>query len=497
MLLADTPTSSGIDRSPDPTGHAATLVSSRQLGSARAVWAVALTGLPKIFSRFCLEPAKCGLGDIATAIDGNGGPGPSIYAKRGLLYLWFRGSTRPILVIDRAGRVVRTVAAPGGVNSLAVDTDGNIYVTPPVDWFVERIDKRGHTKLIAGRQGTISELRGHCSLACGSGAGIPALKALFVGINGIDVDSRGRVLIADGGHLRVRRLDRDGIVRTVAGNGRTYGSYVKPPCLPPCHLQSGQPALKILLEAPGVVKAAQDGSFWFTEGSPSNNNLRVLWRVDLGGIAHLVDPGFFLSHAMSPITGHAVAISIDRHTRRPRLVDISLKGRRRLLLDSPGKNCASTLVALTCGDGFASPRASMNGVANYSLSAVAIDEAGGVYVASQGEEVRYLPPANDPQARLGFAITSNPIETPATKPIAIAYRASEPVTISARIEPINAGDPQPITIVAKTASSGTVTWDQTLAGTQATAGAYLLELRATDSKKRTSSRIIPITITSG
>ena len=108
--------------------------------AARRVWPVALMGLAKFQSRFSRIPGSFGVVDPATAIEADGGAAPSVYAKNGLLYLWYRASTPPILVIDRSGIVVRSVVARHGVNSLAVDNAGNLYVTPPVDWLVERID---------------------------------------------------------------------------------------------------------------------------------------------------------------------------------------------------------------------------------------------------------------------------------------------------------------------------------------------------------------------
>ena len=83
--------------------------------SIRRVWPVALTGLVNTRSRFCRLGAVCGVGDLATAIDANGGGSPSVYYRDGLLYVWFVGGPeRAILVVDRAGRVVRTVRGRTG-----------------------------------------------------------------------------------------------------------------------------------------------------------------------------------------------------------------------------------------------------------------------------------------------------------------------------------------------------------------------------------------------
>ena len=58
------------------------------------------------------------------------------------------------------------------------------------------------------------------------GDGGPAAKAMLKEPYGVAVDPMGNVYIADTGNLRVRKVDRDGVITTVAGNGFPLASSV-------------------------------------------------------------------------------------------------------------------------------------------------------------------------------------------------------------------------------------------------------------------------------
>ena len=132
---------------------------------------------------------------------------------------------------------------------------------------------------------------------------------------------------------------------------------------------------------------------------------------------------------------------------------------------------------------------------NYSLSSIAVDEQGGVFFASQGEEIRYLAPGNAPSARLGFAITSSPSMTPPGTPVTGAFQSSEPVTITARLQSPGAAPPRDVAITQSGMTHGRFSWNGTLNGASAPTGRYVLELHARDRRGRTGSRILPIVIT--
>ena len=90
--------------------------------------------------------------------------------------------------------------------SLALDPDGSLIFA--ISGRVCRIDKQGRLRTIAGD--------GHEGF---SGDGGPATKAR-IETDGLAVDGRGNLFIAEFGNNRVRRVDaKSGVITTIAGNG--------------------------------------------------------------------------------------------------------------------------------------------------------------------------------------------------------------------------------------------------------------------------------------
>ena len=95
---------------------------------------------------------------------------------------------------------------------MAVDTEGNLYVTESSDRYhddpcwVRKIDRNGVIRSFAG-----SLERGY------AGDGGPITDALFDQPNGVAFDSEGNTYVADGRNNRIRMIDPAGIITTVAG----------------------------------------------------------------------------------------------------------------------------------------------------------------------------------------------------------------------------------------------------------------------------------------
>ncbi len=98
------------------------------------------------------------------------------------------------------------LANPGGIS---LDLDGNIFFA---DTKSQRI------RVIDVATGTIRSVAGNGARAYGGDNG-PASEAYFGNPGDVTVDYQGRVVIADTLNRRVRRLDSDGAVRTIAGIG--------------------------------------------------------------------------------------------------------------------------------------------------------------------------------------------------------------------------------------------------------------------------------------
>src|SRR5688572_21832709 len=94
------------------------------------------------------------------------------------------------------------------VEGLAVDAAGNLYIADNLDHRVRKVDTAGYIGTVAGN--------GSAGLGLESGA---SAGSLLNSPYGIAVDPLGNLYIADFGNARVRRVSRDGMVRTIAGGG--------------------------------------------------------------------------------------------------------------------------------------------------------------------------------------------------------------------------------------------------------------------------------------
>ncbi|MEA2828359.1 MAG: trimeric autotransporter adhesin, partial [Actinomycetota bacterium] len=178
-----------------------------------------------------------GVGTITT-VAGGLGIGPALSMGIGPAGLLLRGSE--LIVADSANGVVRAVDLTtggqrviAGTNStprpgrdpldggpatsaflndprgLAQDAAGNLYISEGASDRVRRIDPAGIITTVAG-PGVYPTV----------GDGGPATAAFFRG-TGLAVDSAGNFFIADAGQNRVRKVDTDGIITTVARVGAT------------------------------------------------------------------------------------------------------------------------------------------------------------------------------------------------------------------------------------------------------------------------------------
>jgi sugar lactone lactonase YvrE len=100
--------------------------------------------------------------------------------------------------------------------ALAVDEQGNLYIS---DWelsTVRRVSRDGAITTVAGtgRPGF-------------SGDGRPATRAQLKYPEGLAVDRAGNLYIVDSGNGRVRKVSRAGTITTIAGGGTSLGSGIR------------------------------------------------------------------------------------------------------------------------------------------------------------------------------------------------------------------------------------------------------------------------------
>ena len=96
-------------------------------------------------------------------------------------------------------------------NSVAIDSNNNIYVADSGNSTIRKINTSGSVSLFAGRPG-----RTGATDAMGLGA-------RFNNPQGVGVDSAGNVYVADTGNNLIRKINTSGSVSTLAGNSGTLG----------------------------------------------------------------------------------------------------------------------------------------------------------------------------------------------------------------------------------------------------------------------------------
>jgi len=147
-----------------------------------------------------------------------------------------------------------TAARFNGLWALAVDPSGNLFVSDSANQRIRRITPAGLITTVAGSgtQGFVKE-------------GVPALDARFQYPRGVAADGHGNVFIADTGNGRIRKLSPDGIVRSVAGSGEQDPRLGQNDGGPPPG--DGGPALAAPLDV-AIYSVSVDpaGNLFFPEG---------------------------------------------------------------------------------------------------------------------------------------------------------------------------------------------------------------------------------------
>ena len=170
-------------------------------------------------------------------------------------------------------------------DGLALDGSGNLYVAD--GGRIRRIDAEGVITTIAG-----TGERGF------SGDGGPAAEAQFAYPSGLALDGSGNLYVADSGNSRIRRIDAEGVITTIAGTGERGFSG------------DGGPATEAQLAYPGGL--AVDGSGNLYVADSGNSRIR---RIDAEGTITTIAGSGPGSSSTVAIAGTAV-----RRRRRNSLV---------------------------------------------------------------------------------------------------------------------------------------------------------------------------------
>ena len=169
---------------------------------------------------------------------------------------------------DGGAATSATVSYP---TSVALDTFGNLFIADPGNNRIRKVDTNGIITTVAGN--------GSATYAGDAGM---ATNASLNSPNGVALDALGNLFIADNVNQRVRKVDTNGLITTVAGNGNpafagsTYGTYSG----------DGGPATNAGLSNPVGIIVDASGNLFI--GDQSNNRIR---RVDTNSIITTVTGG--------------------------------------------------------------------------------------------------------------------------------------------------------------------------------------------------------------
>lgn len=153
-------------------------------------------------------------------------------------------------VVDGIPAKKSTLKFPRG---LAEGSDGSIYIADTNHYRIRKINRAGIISTVAGT--------GNAGYF---GEGIPATQAGFAGAFAVAVDVLGNIYVADTAAHRIRRIDTNGIIKTIAGTGvaGTTGD--------------GGPAVEAKIDFPNSLVLDNKNGLIFAERSSG-----ALRRIDL------------------------------------------------------------------------------------------------------------------------------------------------------------------------------------------------------------------------
>ncbi|MCG6895290.1 MAG: hypothetical protein LJE65_16940, partial [Desulfobacteraceae bacterium] len=263
-----------------------------------------------------------------------------------------------------ASAVIETVARMYHLEELDVDAEGNIYIARAGMDIVDKLDTQGNLVRVAGT--------GNPGF---SGDGGPATRAELNYAHSVAVDATGNVFIADYYNNRIRKVDPDGIITTVAGNG-SYGFS-----------GDGGPAVDASLAGPIGVDVDPAGNLYIADNG--NNRIR---KVDPDGVITTV------AGSGNRDCGGDGGPALEASLASPRKISVDAEGNifvicyhkvRKVNPEGIIDTVAGTRAAGYGGDGGPALEAQLTSPAN-----IAVDDSGTLYIADGGNNrVRRVNPS--------------------------------------------------------------------------------------------------------
>jgi sugar lactone lactonase YvrE len=255
---------------------------------------------------------------------------------------------------------------------IVVGTDGSVYISDYSGQRVYRLQKNGTLLVVAG-SGVFAE----------GGDGGPATKADLEGPTGMAFDHGGNLYVADQWGDRVRRIDRNGIITTVAGSGPT--TINRSPSYPAGGLSGdGGPATAATLYAPLGLAFDRSGTLYMAD----SNNARVR-RISPDGIITSLDASSLPGRWWFPrYLAFDAADDLYVADGAPTAVQPLIGGCRIVRVSPTG---VMTVIAGTGTCGFSGDGGPASAAQLNNPSGLAFDSAGNLYVAdSNNERIRRI-----------------------------------------------------------------------------------------------------------
>lgn len=245
-----------------------------------------------------------------------------------------------------------TLAAIYTPNGIVVDAVGNIYFSEGTKCRIRKVATNGTITTVAGN-GTEGF----------SGDGGPATLASLTRAYGVTVDSAGLLYICDTFAHRIRKVDANGIITTVVGNGSAV------------YAGDGGPATLASINAPFGAAVDRNGNIYIAD--QSNRRIR---RVTTGGIITTIAGNG--TRAYKGDGGPAIGACLDG----PRAIALDELGNvyfvdeyvhrvRKITTDGWILTVAGNGTGAYLGDGGMAPLASLN-----KPIGIAVDKTGSLYI---------------------------------------------------------------------------------------------------------------------
>jgi uncharacterized protein (TIGR03437 family) len=255
--------------------------------------------------------------------------------------------------LDPQGRT--SIVSPGG-RDVTTDNFDNV-ITAGGSW-LRRLSPLGLIEILISNAS--SRFRGDNG---------PALAARLNRPQGIVVDSRGQIYFSDTGNHRIRRINADGVITSVAGLGE------------PGYRGDGGPAASALIHTPTYLAIDSFDNVYFSDSG--NHRVRVLTP---GGVIQSVAGTGRNEFSADGLLASQTSLSqpqglaLDRAGR----LYIAERGQHRIRrIEASGRviTVAGNSIRGAAGDGMEAIAASLN-----QPTAIALDSQGNLFIADTGNQ---------------------------------------------------------------------------------------------------------------